>query len=126
MPAVRFATEFGHLHAQQTCLATPSSVAPASWASPSGARDGSKAAHSERSSSLDIVADVPLTGAAKRFDYQSLDSATGRLYISHMRGDPLDVFATRNTLPVAILNGFTAATGVWAVPDLPKSHVSVT
>src|SRR2546430_12198160 len=33
---------------------------------------------------LRLVADVPLPGSASRFDYQSLESASGRLFISHM------------------------------------------
>ena len=41
------------------------------------------------------IADVPLPGPAKRFDYQSFDSTTGRLYISHMRGDRLVVIRPR-------------------------------
>jgi hypothetical protein len=35
---------------------------------------------------LKTVADIPLPGGATRFDYQSLDPATGRLYLSHMGG----------------------------------------
>src|SRR4029077_14974012 len=33
---------------------------------------------------LRIVADIPLPGAAVRFDYQYFDSSQGRLYIAHM------------------------------------------
>jgi DNA-binding beta-propeller fold protein YncE len=69
---------------------------------------------------------VPLPGAAKRFDYQSLDSTSGRLYISHMHGDRLDVFDTRADTLVASLEGFPGATGVWAVPALHRVYVSVT
>ena len=36
---------------------------------------------------LKTVTDVPLPGPAVRFDYQSLDSTTGRLYIAHMNAD---------------------------------------
>src|SRR5712692_397695 len=36
---------------------------------------------------LRVVADVPLPGSASRFDYQSLESASGRLFISHMRSE---------------------------------------
>src|SRR5438132_11469503 len=38
---------------------------------------------------LHPVADVPLPGRPVRFDYQSLDSAAGRLYISHMNDAPV-------------------------------------
>jgi hypothetical protein len=71
------------------------------------------------------VADVPLPGPAKRFDYQSFDSTTGRLYISHMRGDRLVVFDTRAQKLVASNEGFPRD-GVWAVPELHRVYVSVT
>ncbi|MEO8880975.1 MAG: YncE family protein [Gemmatimonadaceae bacterium] len=111
----------------RTCIATASSLTPTSWQSPPDvAKRSSKDAELAASSSLDLIADVPLPGAAKRFDYQSFDSTTGRLYISHMRGDRLDVFDTRGDRLVASLEGFPGATGVWAVPALHKLYVSVT
>ena len=38
---------------------------------------------------LTVVADIPVPGPAVRFDYQSLDSTSGRLYISHMNANQL-------------------------------------
>ena len=111
----------------RTCIATASSLTPASWPSPRDlATSRSNSAAFARPSTLELVADVPLPGAAKRFDYQSLDSTTGRLYISHMRGDRLDVFDVRGAKLIASLDGFPGATGVWAVPTLHKIYVSVT
>ena len=75
---------------------------------------------------LTIVADVALPGPAKRFDYQSFDATTGRLYISHMRGDRLVVFDTRAQKLVASNQGFPGATGVLAVPELHRVYVAVT
>jgi DNA-binding beta-propeller fold protein YncE len=75
---------------------------------------------------LTAVADIPLPGSAKRFDYQSLDTTTGRLYISHMRGDRLDVFDTHAQKLVSSLEGFPGATGVLVVPSLHHVYVSVT
>ena len=64
-------------------------MTPADWAGlPAPVTEAASAA-------LALVADVPLPGPAKRFDYQSFDSTTGRLYIAHMRGDRLVVFDTR-------------------------------
>src|SRR5881296_3310009 len=37
---------------------------------------------------LRVVADVPLPGSGSRFDYQSLEPASGRLFISHMGAGP--------------------------------------
>jgi DNA-binding beta-propeller fold protein YncE len=75
---------------------------------------------------LRLVADIPMPGAAVRFDYQSLDPASGRLYISHMNADQLVVFDTRARQVVANLDGFARVHGVWAVPDLGRVYVSVT
>src|SRR5689334_5364561 len=41
---------------------------------------------------LKVVADVPLSGGTTRLDYQSLDSASGRLYIAHLGSDLMTVF----------------------------------
>jgi DNA-binding beta-propeller fold protein YncE len=73
-----------------------------------------------------IIADIPLPGPTKRFDYQSFDPSTGRLYISHMYGNRLDVFDTRAQKLVASLEGFPGATGVLSVPEQHKVYVSVT
>ena len=40
---------------------------------------------------LRVVADVPLPGSPSRFDYQSLEPASGRLFISHMGAGQLVV-----------------------------------
>ena len=57
-------------------------------------------------SSMKKVADVPLPGAAVRFDYQSLDLGEHRLYIAHMNGDQVVVFDTKTRTVVANLDGF--------------------
>jgi len=75
---------------------------------------------------LTLVADVPMSGKAARFDYQSLDTARNRLYISHMRSDQLVVFDTRLRKEIATIEDMPGATGVWAVPALHRVYVSVT
>lgn len=109
------------------CMATDGSMTPSGWSSPSSlsAITSAKRA-SPLVAPLRVVTDIPLPGPAKRFDYQSFDSTTNRLYISHMRGDRLDVFDVRAGKLVASLEGFPGATGVWAVPALHKVYVSVT
>ena len=52
---------------------------------------------------LRLVADVPMPGKAVRFDYQSFDRTSGRLYIAHMNADQLVVFDTRARQVVANL-----------------------
>lgn len=113
--------------ASAPCMATEGSLTPSSWRAPaSGGARAPLRPDSATRAPLTIVADIPLPGAAKRFDYQSLDPTTGRLYISHMHGDRLDVFDTRAGKLVASLEGFPGATGVLAVPSLHRLYVSVT
>ena len=77
-------------------------------------------------SPLHTVADIALPVPAVRFDYQSFDATTGRLYIAHMNADHLVVFdtATRNVL--ANIGGFARVHGVWAVPELQRVFASAT
>src|SRR5438876_3447108 len=65
---------------------------------------------------LRVVADVPLPGSPSRFDYQSLEPASGRLFISHMGAGQLVVFDVRAGRVIANLDGFPTVTGVLAVP----------
>ena len=75
---------------------------------------------------LTKVADVPLPGPAVRFDYQSLDSSHGRLYIAHMNADQLVVFDVKKCEVVANLDGFANVHGVLAVPELGRVYASAT
>ena len=75
---------------------------------------------------LRLVADIPMPGNAVRFDYQSLDPVSGRLYIAHMNANQLVVFDTRSRNVVANLDGFARVHGVWAVPELGRVYASVT
>jgi DNA-binding beta-propeller fold protein YncE len=65
---------------------------------------------------LRVVADVPLPGPANRFDYQSIDPASGRLYISHMNAGRVVVFDLDSGRVVKEVGGLPRVTGVWAVP----------
>src|SRR5258708_1729890 len=64
------------------------------------------------------VADVPLPGGASRFDYQSLDSEGGRLYIAHLGANRLTVFDTRNRRVISEVGNLASVHGVVAVPEL--------
>jgi DNA-binding beta-propeller fold protein YncE len=75
---------------------------------------------------LELVADVPMPGAAVRFDYQSMDAEHGRLYISHMNDDHLVVFDTAARRVVANLDGFKRVHGVIAVPEIGRVFASAT
>src|SRR5215470_13876912 len=81
---------------------------------------------SQTQNPLKQVADIPLPGKAVRFDYQSLDSSHGRLYIAHMNADQLVVFDTKKREVVANLDGFPNVHGVWTVPELGRVYASTT
>src|SRR2546427_9462819 len=75
---------------------------------------------------LRLVADVPLPGSASRFDYQSLEPASGRLFISHMGAGQLVVFDVRAGRVIANLDRFPTVTGVLAVPAEHRAYASAT
>src|SRR6266705_6317793 len=94
---------------------------------------GQEAAHPSKAASagsdrvpLKKVADIPMTGPAVRFDYQSLDASQGRLYIAHMNANQLVVFDTKKREVIANLDGFPSVHGVWAVPELGRVYASAT
>src|SRR3989475_94560 len=70
------------------------------------------------------IADIPLPGSASRFDYQSLEPAAGRLFISHMGAGQLVVFDVRAGRVIANLGGFPTVTGVLAVPAEHRAYAS--
>jgi chromate transporter len=71
------------------------------------------------------IADIPLPGRPVRFDYQSLDPASGRLYISHMNDGHVEVFDTRSSKVVGRVADTPRVTGVLVVPELEKVYASV-
>jgi len=75
---------------------------------------------------LRLVEDLPLPGSASRFDYQSLESATGRLFISHMGAGQLVVVDVRAGRVIANLDRFPTVTGVLAVPAEHRVYASAT
>ena len=75
---------------------------------------------------LRLVSDIPLSGSASRFDYQSLDPRSGRLFISHMGAGQLMAFDVRTGTVIATIDGFPRVTGVLAVPAEHRVYASVT
>jgi len=72
-----------------------------------------------------VVADVPLPGRPARFDYQSLDPATGLLWIAHMGADELLGFDVASRRVAARVPGMPGVTGVRAVPELHRVFASL-
>lgn len=79
-----------------------------------------------KTSVLTNVADVPMPGPAVRFDYQTFDPSSGRLYIAHMNADQLVVFDTSKRQVVANLDGFKRVHGVTVAPEIHRLYASVT
>src|ERR1700729_2316314 len=75
---------------------------------------------------LTKVADVPMPGPAVRFDYQTFDASSGRLYIAHMNANQLVVFETAKRKVVANLDGFRSVHGVTLAPEIHRLYASVT
>ena len=75
---------------------------------------------------LKVVADIPLTGGTTRLDYQSLDSASGRLYIAHLGSDLMTVFDVNKQTIVGDVKDLKRVHGVLAVPELHRLYASAT
>ena len=75
---------------------------------------------------LRVVSDIPLTGGTTRLDYQSLDSASGRLYIAHLGSDLMTVFDVNKQTIVGDVKDLKHVHGVLAVPELHRVYASAT
>jgi len=103
---------------QSSCLATATSLTPASWRAPA------ERPATAPKPGLRLVREIPLPGPANRFDYQSLDPASGRIYMNHMNAGRTIVFDANNAKVVAEVMDVPRATGVWAVPQHHQVYVS--
>lgn len=75
---------------------------------------------------LKVIGDIPLTGGTTRLDYQSLDSASGRLYIAHLGSDLMTVFDVNQQSVVGDVKDLKHVHGVLAVPALHRVYASAT
>jgi DNA-binding beta-propeller fold protein YncE len=75
---------------------------------------------------LRTLADIPLTGGTTRFDYQSLDSSSGRLYIAHLGSDLMTVFDVNQQTIIGEVKDLKRVHGVLAVPELHRVYASAT
>jgi len=74
---------------------------------------------------LHEVKDVLLSGSANRLDYQSIDTNTHKLYISHLGSNRIHVFdlTTQKVIKDIALSG--SPYGILAVPSLKDVYVGV-
>ena len=75
---------------------------------------------------LRVLADVPLSGGATRFDYQSFDPNSGRLYIAHLGSDLMTIFDVNKQAVVGDVRDLKRVHGVLAVPELHRVYASAT
>jgi DNA-binding beta-propeller fold protein YncE len=75
---------------------------------------------------LKVVADVPLAGGTSRFDYQSLDPTTHRLFIAHLGANMVSVVDVTSNRVVADIPGVAGVHGVLAIPELGRVYASAT
>lgn len=75
---------------------------------------------------LQALRDVPLSGTASRFDYQSFDPNTSRLYIAHLGDGILTVFDASKETVVGDVKDLARVHGVIAVPQLHRIYASGT
>jgi DNA-binding beta-propeller fold protein YncE len=101
----------------QGCYATPTSMTPPGWSTSSRATP-------PLMGTLRLVAEVPLPGPANRFDYQSVDTASNRIYMNHMNAGRTLVFDIDSARVIAEIAGVRRATGVWAVPLHHQVYIS--
>jgi hypothetical protein len=88
------------------------------------ARAGSKSEIAPGNLPLRVFADVPLSGGTTRFDYQSFDSKSGRLYIAHLGSDLVTVFDVNKQAVVGDVKDLKRVHGVLAVPELHRVYAS--
>src|SRR5689334_6421602 len=67
---------------------------------------------------LTSVADVALPGDTSRWDYQSLDPQSHRLFIAHLGAGEVVVYDTAHGSVVGTVTGVPGVHGVVAVPEL--------
>ena len=111
----------------ETCTrkGSPPNLLPAS---PQTTSDATNVSSSESSLNLPLrtLRDVPLSGGATRFDYQSLDSNTARLYIAHLGDGTMTVFDVNKETIVGDVRDLPRVHGVLAVPELHRIYASAT
>ena len=93
-------------------------MTPASWRVPV------HTAQATPKSGLRLVREIPLPGPSSRFDYQSVDPTTGRIYMNHMGAGRTIVFDSNNDRVLTVILNLPRATGVLALPSHHQVYVS--
>jgi YVTN family beta-propeller protein len=76
------------------------------------------------SSSIQTLANIPLTGGLPKFDQQSLDPNTKLLFIAHSGANNVIVFDTSTKKVLTQISGISHAHGILVIPELKRVYVS--
>jgi len=101
-----------------SCYATQATMTPGSWRTPARPPQAAPAP------GLKLLREIPLPGPANRFDYQSVEPASSRIYLNHMNAGTTLVFSADSDKVIREISGLPRATGVWAVPSHHQVYVS--
>ena len=108
----------GRTALSQRCYATPASMTPPGYPAREAQATGPAPAP------LKLLRELPLPGPANRFDYQSVDVSTGRIYMNHMNAGRTIVFDADSGRVAAEIADVPRATGVLAVPAHHRVYIS--
>ena len=100
------------------CSATATSITPASY------RIAAQSEQVTPKGELTFVSEIPLPGSPNRFDYQSVDTTSGRIYMNHMNSGTTIVFDAVKGKVITEIPNVPRATGVWAVPAHHQVYIS--
>ena len=75
---------------------------------------------------LQTIADIPLPGGTTRFDYQSLDPLTHRLFVAHLGAGMVTVVDVQSKRVVANVTDVAGVHGVLVIPELGRVYASAT
>jgi YVTN family beta-propeller protein len=84
------------------------------------------AGDSEAALGLRKLAEIPLPGGATRFDYQSIDSQRGLLFIAHLGDGQVIAFDLRQQKVAAIIPDVAGAHGIVVAPETARVYVAAT
>lgn len=74
---------------------------------------------------LQLIKDIPLYGGANRLDYQSIDYATNKLYISHLGSSMVHIYDLGKQKVIKDISLTGSPYGILAVPSIKTVYVGV-
>ncbi|MGB8647455.1 MAG: hypothetical protein WCF84_19625 [Anaerolineae bacterium] len=75
---------------------------------------------------LRTIADIPLEGGASRFDYQSIDSQRGLLFIAHLGAGQIVVFDLKQGKVIKYIPDVAGVHGLIAIPEMGRVYAAAT